>query len=95
MTGKPRRIETAGTWRPTGEGMIYAAVARSGDEVLARADFTLMMSVDEGEDPAEMLPRATRVEIEREIEEVVRQQAVRILDRRRRGGPRATDGPEG
>lgn len=95
MTGKPRRIETAGTWRPTEEGMIYAAVARSGGEVLARADFTLMMSVDEGEDPADMLPATTREEIERDIEEVVRQQAVRILDRRAGQGAPGDVRPEG
>lgn len=87
MTQRPRHIETAGKWRETEDGVLYAAVAKSGEETLARADFTLMTARVDGTDEAGGLPEAIRREVEREIEEVVRQQAVRILDRRAEGGP--------
>lgn len=93
MTQKPRRIQTAGKWSETEDGWLYAAVARSGEEVLARADFTLM-SADDGSEERSDLPETTREEIERDIEEVVRQQAVRILDRRAGQGTTGTDGTE-
>lgn len=83
MSPGPRHIETAGRWRETSEGLLYAAVAKSGDEVLAKADFTLAVAEGERETEAkEVLAEMTRQSIEDEIEEVVRQQAVRVLDRR-------------
>lgn len=87
MTPEPRRIRTAGTWRETEEGLLYAAVAKSGDEVLARADVTLVAAdLAADGDGRQILPEVTRREIEAEIEEVVRQQGVRVLDRRERAG---------
>lgn len=83
LTQKPRRIQTAGKWRETEEGMLYAVVAKSGGEVLASADVTLA-TADFSPGPAgeSVIPERLRREIEDEIEELVRQQAVRVLDRR-------------
>lgn len=83
MTHKPRHIETAGKWLETEEGILYAAVAQSRGEVLAKVDFTLMIADSEtGSDGEEILPESTQAKIEREIKDLVRQQAVRLLDRR-------------
>lgn len=86
MTQRSRHIETAGKWRETDEGTLYAAVAKSEGETLAKADFTLMTaaggSAGEAEEVLPELPEPTRREIEENVDKLVRQQAVRVLDRR-------------